>query len=72
MGIYDVQAIAAALTLAKSSKERPVFIHTRTVIGVGTATAGTAKAHHGTLDKEIIARSKELAGLDPDDTHFVP
>lgn len=71
-GTYEVQAILPALKLAKSSKGRPVFIHIRTVIGVGTACAGTAKAHHGAFNRESIARSKELAGLDPEGTHFVP
>jgi hypothetical protein len=42
------------------------------VIGVRTASAGTAKARYGAFDKESIARSKELADLDPEETHVVP
>lgn len=71
-GNYDVENIVAALKLAKAYKGKPVFINVRTVIGVGTAAAGTHKAHHGAFDKESIVRSKRLAGLDPESTHVVP
>lgn len=71
-GSYDVQAIVSALNLVKSSKGRPVFINIRTVIGVDTAFAGTAKAHHGAFDEESIAELKALAGLPLNSTHLVP
>jgi dihydroxyacetone synthase len=71
-GNTDVETIVGALKLAKACKGKPVFINIRTVIGVGTSTAGTHKAHHGAFDKESIARSKQLAGLDPGSTHVVP
>lgn len=71
-GNHDVESIVAALKLAKTFKGKPVFVNVRTVIGVGTSTAGTYKAHHGAFDKESIARSKQLAGLDPESTHVVP
>lgn len=71
-GNYDVESILAALKLAKMHNGKPVFVNIRTVIGVGTSTAGTHKAHHGAFDKESIARSKQLAGLDPQSTHVVP
>lgn len=71
-GNNDVETIVAALKLAKKCKGKPVFINIRTVIGVGTSTAGTHKAHHGAFDKESIARSKELAGLAAGSTHVVP
>lgn len=71
-GNYDVESIVAALKLAKTCKGKPVFVNIRTVIGVGTSTAGTHKAHHGAFDKESIAKSKQLAGLDPESTHVVP
>lgn len=71
-GSYDVQAIVSALQYAESTRGKPVFINIRTVIGLGTAAAGTAKAHHGTFDKETVAKSKAAAGLDPNSTHVVP
>ncbi|KFY49666.1 hypothetical protein V496_09887 [Pseudogymnoascus sp. VKM F-4515 (FW-2607)] len=71
-GTYDVDAIVAALSLAKSSRGKPVFVHIQTVIGVDTASAGTAKAHHGAFDKASVAKYKRLAGLSEDSTHVVP
>ena len=74
-GRYDVSAIVRALQLARHSQQtqaKPVLINIRTVIGVDTAMAGTARAHHGAFDKESIARSKVLAGLPPAATHVVP
>ncbi|KAF4954263.1 hypothetical protein FSARC_12173 [Fusarium sarcochroum] len=71
-GSHDVDSIVSALRLAKSYSGKPVFINIRTVIGVGTAAAGTYKAHHGAVDAESIARSKAEAGLDPKSTHVVP
>ncbi|KAI3399106.1 hypothetical protein diail_7685 [Diaporthe ilicicola] len=71
-GNTDVETIVAALNLAKTYEGKPVFINIRTVIGIGTSTAGTHKAHHGAFDRESIARSKQLAGLDPSSTHVVP
>lgn len=71
-GCYDVQAIVAALNLAKTVRGQPTFINVRTVIGLGTSVAGTFKAHHGVFDAESIAKSKKLAGQDPSVTHVVP
>ncbi|KAL2847793.1 Transketolase, thiamine diphosphate binding domain-containing protein [Aspergillus pseudoustus] len=68
-GSHDVQAIRAALEHAKQLKGKPVFVNIRTVIGVGTTTQGTAKAHHGAFDIESVAASKRLAGQDPRTTH---
>ncbi|KHN98997.1 Transketolase [Metarhizium album ARSEF 1941] len=71
-GTYDVQAIVAALRLARASHGKPVFLNVRTVIGADTAMAGTAKAHHGPFDKSSIERSKALAGLSPQSSHQIP
>jgi dihydroxyacetone synthase len=70
-GSYDVQAIVSALEYSRSVKDKPVFINIRTVIGIGTPTAGTAKAHHGAFDANTVAESKRLAGQDPAKTHNV-
>ncbi|KAL4881835.1 Transketolase, thiamine diphosphate binding domain-containing protein [Aspergillus karnatakaensis] len=68
-GSHDVQAIREALQHAKNLTGKPVFINIRTVIGVGTTTAGTAKAHHGAFDADSVAASKILAGQNPSSTH---
>lgn len=71
-GRYNVDAIVAALDLAKHSRGKPVFLNIVTVIGIGTAAAGTAKAHHGGFDPESIDQSKALAGLPASSKHVVP
>lgn len=71
-GSHDVQAICAAMQHAKTLRGKPVFVNIRTVIGVGTSTAGSAKAHHGAVDKESVTRSKVRSGQDPNVTHVVP
>lgn len=71
-GSYDVQLIVSKLREAQELKGRPVFINIRTVIGIGTQVAGTAKAHHGVFDELSVRASKEIAGQDPSTTHVVP
>ncbi|KAF9634684.1 hypothetical protein BFW01_g5579 [Lasiodiplodia theobromae] len=71
-GTYDVDLVAAALRLAQSCTGKPVFVNIGTVIGVGTAAAGTHKAHHGSIDREAVIKSKQLAGLDAESTYDVP
>ena len=71
-GSYDVQAIVTALQYAKTIRGKPVFIHIKTVIGLGTSVSGTYKAHHGLFDKDSVAKSKRAAGMDPSFTHAVP
>lgn len=71
-GSYDVQAIVTALKYAKTLLGKPTFINIKTVIGLGTKSAGTAKAHHGAFDAESVQQSKKLAGQDINATHEVP
>ncbi|KAK5692324.1 hypothetical protein LTR17_025374 [Elasticomyces elasticus] len=70
-GSHDVSAIVSALDYARNVKA-PIFVNICTTIGVGTSTAGTAKAHHGAFDAESVAQSKHAAGLDPDQTYAIP
>lgn len=75
-GSYDVQSIVRTLRMAAAPQGgpnnfRPTFINVRTVIGLGTQVAGTAKAHHGAFDDASVRKSKELAGQDPSATHQV-
>lgn len=71
-GSYDVQSIVTALNHSHGVKDKPVFINIRTVIGLGTSVAGTAKAHHGAFEAETVADSKKAAGQDPSMSHEVP
>ncbi|KAJ9613250.1 hypothetical protein H2200_003192 [Cladophialophora chaetospira] len=71
-GSYDVQVIVKALQTAQALRGRPVFLNVRTIIGLGTQAAGTAKAHHGTFDDLSVRKSKAMNGQDPGATHEVP
>lgn len=71
-GCFDVPAIVSAMQYAKTLKGKPVFINIRTVIGLGTANAGTYKAHHCAFDQASVEFSKRLAGQDPTATHEIP
>ena len=71
-GSFDVQALVSALHYAATLSGRPVFINVRTIIGLGTSSAGTHLAHHGVFDAESVALSKRLAGLNPSVTHQIP
>lgn len=71
-GSYDVEGIVSAFSLAKKLTRKPVFINIRTVIGLGTKSAGTYKAHHGVFDKESVTLSKQLAGQDSSVSHIIP
>lgn len=71
-GSYDVQSIVTALNHSHAVADKPVFINIRTVIGIGTSVAGTAKAHHGAFEAETVADSKKAAGQDPSTSHEVP
>ncbi len=55
----DIEAIGAAITLAKADKKRPSLIVVRTVIGFGSPVAGSAEAHGAPLGKEGLAKTKE-------------
>ena len=70
-GSYDVQTIVSTLEYCRTVKGKPVFINIRTVIGLGTPTAGTAKAHHGAFEADFVSSSKLLAGQDPSQTHQI-
>ncbi|KAK8165514.1 Transketolase, thiamine diphosphate binding domain-containing protein [Phyllosticta citrichinensis] len=69
-GCFDVEGLVNALNKSKTSTEKPTFINVRTVIGVGSAVAGTAVAHGAALGKDDIAKMKAAYGFNPDE-HFV-
>jgi transketolase len=63
----DLEALRAALGVAREEEDRPSLIRVRSVIGWPAPTkGGTAKAHGAPLGPEEAAATKELLGLDPD------
>ncbi|KAF2143239.1 uncharacterized protein K452DRAFT_350333 [Aplosporella prunicola CBS 121167] len=65
-GCFDVEGLVAALSSAREAKAgKPTFINVRTVIGVGSAVAGTATAHGVALGKDDVAAMKRAYGFDP-------
>ncbi|PTQ56082.1 MAG: Transketolase [Candidatus Carbobacillus altaicus] len=61
----DLDAIRAALTLARANLKQPTLIEVKTTIGYGAPTvAGTSKAHGAPLGPEERARVAEAYGWD--------
>ncbi|KAI0475559.1 putative transketolase [Xylariaceae sp. FL0804] len=79
-GSYDVEAIVAALERARShrrattttttSSAKPTFVNVRTIIGLGSAAAGSAVAHGAALGAADVGAMKATYGFDPA-AHFV-
>lgn len=69
----DINAINAALELAKSEKNKPTIIKVNTLIGFGAPNKqGKASAHGEPLGVEEIAAAKKNLFWDNTDTFFVP
>ncbi len=58
----DVEALDAALRLAKSETMKPTLIAIRSTIGYGSPEAGTFKTHGEPLGKERLAKTREALG----------
>ncbi|PTQ55003.1 MAG: Transketolase [Hydrogenibacillus schlegelii] len=59
---HDLEAIDRAIAAAKAEAERPSLIIVRTVIGYGSAKAGTSAVHGAPLGPEDAARAKAAYG----------
>lgn len=70
-GNYDVEAIVNALKYAKTLKGKPVFINIRTIIGLGSRFASTAKSHHCFFGEDEVTTMKREMGLDPNKKFYV-
>lgn len=68
-GSHDIETIVRALITAKTSKDKPTLINVRTVIGIGSKSAGDAKAHGAAFGAEDVANIKRSSGLD-ETKHF--
>ncbi|OBT75610.1 hypothetical protein VF21_05131 [Pseudogymnoascus sp. 05NY08] len=71
-GSNDVQSITNALAAARESNEKPTFINCRTVIGIGSAVAGDAKAHGAAFGEEDVKNIHQKFGFDPEERFNVP
>ncbi|TID07412.1 Dihydroxyacetone synthase [Colletotrichum higginsianum] len=69
-GNWDVEAIVRAMDEARAVRDRPTFINIHTVIGIGSAVAGDAKAHGAAYGAADVANIKKTFGMDPEQ-HFV-
>ena len=67
----DVDAIDAAISKAKKSKDKPTMIMIHTIIGFGSAKQGTNKVHGSPLGVEDGKAAKLSYGFDHED-FFVP
>ncbi len=67
----DIDAIDAAITKAKASKDKPTMIKINTIIGFGSAKQGTSKVHGNPLGMEDGKNAKLSYGFDHED-FFVP
>ena len=71
--VNDLEALDAAITVARAETARPSLIVVRTVIGYGSPNrAGTAKAHGEALGVDEVKRSKEALGWTATDAFTVP
>ncbi|GLB02137.1 hypothetical protein AtubIFM57258_003478 [Aspergillus tubingensis] len=70
-GDTDVDAVVNALNAARHS-DKPTFLNVRTVIGIGSAKAGTADVHGSALGVDEVANLKRSFGLDPNEHFYIP
>ncbi len=69
----DLDGLEAALLRAKADEERPSLIILRSHIGYPSPhLTDTAKAHGDPFSEEEIRLTKELIGLPPDESFWVP
>lgn len=52
-GTSNISGVVQALVTARASTDKPTFINIRTVIGIGSISAGDAKAHGAAFGPEV-------------------
>ncbi|WP_457560638.1 transketolase [Caminibacter sp.] len=73
MNGHDYEDIKKTFIRARESDGRPTLIIAKTVIARGAVgLEGSEKTHGAPLGEEVIRKSKEAAGFDPDKTFYVP
>jgi transketolase len=68
----DVEAIDAAIKIAKAEHDRPSIIIVRTHIGYGSPKADSFHAHGSPLGPDAVKATKEALGWPPEPDFFVP
>jgi transketolase len=69
----NLDALQAAIAAARAETERPSFVAIRSHIAYPAPRAvDTAKSHGSALGEEEVRATKEVMGLDPDQTFVVP
>jgi transketolase len=68
----DLDALDAAIAEGIAQEGRPTFIAVKTIIGYGTADAGTSRAHSDARGPEQQAETKRALGFDPEQFFFIP
>ncbi|KAH6612085.1 Transketolase, thiamine diphosphate binding domain-containing protein [Boeremia exigua] len=72
-GNNDVAGIVAAMEKGRDkTRERPLFINVRTIIGMGSAVAGQAVSHGAPLGADNVAAMKKAWGWDPEKHFHIP
>jgi len=73
MNGHDYEDIEKTLKEAKKTDGRPTLIIAKTVIARGAVgLEGSEKTHGAPLGEDVIKKSKEVCGFDPDKTFEVP
>jgi transketolase len=68
----DLDAIDAAIAEGIAHEGQPTFIAVKTIIGYGSADAGTSRAHSDARGPEQQAETKRALGFDPDRFFVIP
>jgi len=68
----DLLELEGAIAAAKAETDRPTLIKVKTLIGHGSAHAGTAKVHGGPLGDADIKQMKKRFGFNPEESFSVP
>jgi dihydroxyacetone synthase len=71
-GSNDIEGIVAALNTAKASRDKPTFINCHTIIGIGSAVEGDAKAHGAAFGEEDVMSIHRKFGFEADERFSVP
>lgn len=71
-GCFDIEGIVLALKQARTSPEKPTFVNIRTVIGLGSAVAGSALSHGAAFGEKDVANMKRAAGFNPEEFFVIP
>ena len=73
MNGHDYDDIKKTLIKARETDGRPTLVIAKTIIARGAVgLEGSEKTHGAPLGEEVIKKSKEVAGFDPEKTFYVP